>query len=239
LNKSTDAQAAVVQKTDAQKTAVHELEARIGHVFGDADLLQQALTHASANAPHMERLEFLGDAVLGVVIAEALYCQFPDVEEGALTRMRAALVCRDGLLVVARAWAVDGLLTVGCGERDSRNKVRAASIIANAVEAIIGAVFLDGGWQKARETVLGAWGERLENVKDEDGRDAKTRLQEYTQAQGWGLPEYIVTDYGAERHPRFTARCLVRGDVMGEGLGERKKNAELEAAQQVCQTLIP
>jgi len=227
------------KSTEVQRAAMHALEARIGYTFRDANLLQQALTHASTHAPHMERLEFLGDAVLGVVIAEALYRRFPDVEEGALTRMRASLVRRDGLLVVARAWAVDGLLNVGCGERDSRKKVRAVSIVANAVEAIIGAVFLDGGWQKARETVLNAWESRLDSVKDEDSRDAKTRLQEYTQEQGWGLPEYIVSDHGAEQHPRFSARCLVRGEVMGEGLGERKKIAELEAAQQVCQTLIP
>jgi len=218
---------------------VHELEGRIGHTFSNANILQQALTHASAHVPHMERLEFLGDAVLGGVIAEELYRRFPEVEEGVLTRMRAALVCRDGLLIVARKWAVDSLLRVGPGERDSRNRVRAASITANAVEAVIGAVFLDAGWVTAREIVLRAWKNCLEAVNDNDGRDAKTRLQEYTQAQGWGLPEYIVTDYGVEHKPRFAARCLVRGEPMGEGRGERKKVAELEAAQQVCQTLNP
>jgi len=216
---------------------VNKLAARIGHVFAQSDLLQQALTHASTGEAHLERLEFLGDAVLGVVIAEELYRRFPDVEEGALTRMRAALVCRNGLLRVAGAWEIDTFLSVGPGERDHEGNVRSVSIVANAVEAVIGAVFLDAGWQTARQLVLRAWQTHLDTVADSDGRDAKTRLQEYTQAQGWGLPEYAVTDFGAGRQPRFEARCLLRGEQAGIGVGERKKTAESEAAEQACQTL--
>ncbi len=218
---------------------MHELAARIGHVFAQPDLLQQALTHASTGVAHLERLEFLGDAVLGMVIAEALYRRFPEVEEGALTRMRAALVCRDGLLRVADAWKIDAFLAVGPGERDNEGNIRSVSIVANAVEAVIGAVFLDAGWQTAKQLVLRAWQAHLDTVADSDGRDAKTRLQEYTQAQGWGLPEYIIRDFGAGQQPRFEARCLVRGEQAGIGVGERKKTAESEAAEQACQTLNP
>ncbi|MDQ6988083.1 MAG: ribonuclease III [Mariprofundaceae bacterium] len=218
---------------------MHKLAACIGHAFAQPDLLQQALTHASTGKAHLERLEFLGDAVLGMVIADELYRRFPQVGEGVLTRMRAALVCRDGLLRVADAWDIGSFLSVGPGERDGEGKVRSASIAANAVEAVIGAVFLDAGWQATRAVVLRAWKKQLATVADNDGRDAKTRLQEYTQAQGWGLPEYIISDSGAGEQPRFEARCLVRGEEVGIGVGERKKTAESEAAEQACQRLNP
>ncbi len=187
----------------------------------------------------MERLEFLGDAVLGMIIAEALYRRFPLEDEGKLTRMRAALVCRAGLLQVAKAWDIDPLLRVGPGERDETGRVRSNSICANAVEAVIGALFLDAGWTVVRELVLHAWQAQLAGAGKADGRDAKTRLQEYTQARDWGLPEYMVTDYGTEHSPRFSAHCLVRGEDMGKGAGERKKTAESEAARQAWKTLNP
>ncbi|MDX8391776.1 MAG: ribonuclease III [Mariprofundaceae bacterium] len=218
---------------------MHDLEVCIGHVFAQPALLQQALTHASTETPHLERLEFLGDAVLGMVIADELYRRFPDVEEGVLTRMRATLVCRDGLLRVAGAWKIDSFLSVGPGERDSGGKIRSASIAANAVEAVIGAAFLDAGWQVAQSLVLHAWETHLGTVADNDGRDAKTRLQEYTQARDWGLPEYLISDFGVGRQPRFEAHCLVRDEEVGRGVGERKKTAESEAAEQAWQTLNP
>jgi len=220
-------------------TSASRLESQLGHSFRDASLLQQALTHTSAELPHMERLEFLGDAVLGMIIAEELYRRFPIEEEGKLTRMRAALVCRAGLLQVARLWDVDSLLVVGPGERNAAGKVRSESICANAVEAVIGALFLDAGWPLVQQIVVQAWQSQLAGAGKADGRDAKTRLQEYTQAQNWGLPEYVVNDHGTEHSPRFSAHCLVRGEDLGHGVGERKKTAESEAAKQAWKKLNP
>lgn len=215
------------------------LEALLGHRFHDGSLLRQALTHTSAELPHMERLEFLGDAVLDMVVAEELYRRFPLEKEGRLTLMRATLVCRAGLLKVARDWGIDPLLIVGQGERDGAGRIRSESICANAVEAVIGALFLDAGWDAARSVVLRAWSEQLRRADQADGRDAKTRLQEYTQSRGWGLPEYAVSDRGVGSTPRFTAVCSVNGRDAGKGSGERKKTAETEAAEQAWNTLNP
>jgi len=224
---------------NATEPGTSRLEAILGHTFHDSSLLQQALTHTSSGLPHMERLEFLGDAVLGMIIAETLYSRFPDEKEGTMTRMRAALVCRDGLLQVAEAWDIDSLLIVGPGERDVAGRIRSESICANAVEAVIGALFLDAGWAAVRDTVVYAWQLQLDKAGQADGRDAKTRLQEYTQARGWGLPEYRVSDQGVEHSPRFSAVCVVQGEDVGEGSGERKKAAESEAAKQAWKKLNP
>lgn len=216
-----------------------DFETRLGYRFRDPALLQQALTHTSADTTHMERLEFLGDAVLGLVIAEELYRRFPSEAEGRLTRMRAALVCRAGLLKVAADWQIEPELCVGPGERDAEGRVRSPSICANAVEAVVGALFLDAGWPAVRDLVARAWAEQLAGAGRIDSRDAKTRLQEYTQGRDWGLPEYVVEDHGVDQSPRFSARCLVRGEAMGEGSGERKKLAEAAAASQAWIKLNP
>jgi ribonuclease III len=206
------------------------LERRLGYSFQDPALLERALTHRSVSPEHSERLEFLGDAVLGLVIAEQLHRGFPEVDEGALSRMRAALVCRDSLLEVARRWQLAELARVGGGERTADGRLRAPSIVANMAEAVIGAVFTDGGWESARTVVLAAWEEALAGVGDGDGRDAKTRLQEWTQAQGWGLPEYVTRDAGVGAAPRFLAECRIQGVLHGQGKGGRKKDAEQSAA---------
>ncbi|MDQ6960304.1 MAG: ribonuclease III [Mariprofundaceae bacterium] len=209
------------------------LEDRIGYHFQNGSLIKQALTHRSTSGEHMERMEFLGDAVLGMVIAARLYEQFPHTDEGELTRMRAAMVCKDGLLMIAHKWRLATYLHVGGGERDRDEQLKSASIVANAVEAVIGAVFLDGGWERARAFVLKAWADSLHDVDRVDNRDAKTHLQEFTQAHGLGLPEYVVRDLGADCNPRFEAECHVNGKKAGEGAGERKKTAEMAAALQV------
>jgi len=185
----------------------------------------------------MERMEFLGDAVLGLIIAARLYEQFPCVAEGELTRMRAALVCKNGLLAIARKWCLSPHLYVGDGERGKDEDVKSTSIVANAVEAVIGAVFLDGGWNSARSLVLKAWADLLRDADQADTRDAKTYLQEFTQAHGFGLPEYVVRDLGADCNPRFEAECFVNGNKAGRGMGERKKTAEMEAAAEACRQL--
>jgi len=226
------------------------LEARIDYVFSDQDLLLRALrhrsSHQSGDGNHMERLEFLGDAVLGLVISEYLHHHFPDKQEGDLSRMRAALVRKESLLVVAGFWDLVAYLNVGDSERLDKGRggkmstsrgIKSPSIAANAVEAVIGAVFEDGGWPAAHKLVKEAWGELLKGVDELDARDAKSRLQEFTQSKGWGLPEYVLTDRGAGYSPRFSATCRVNSDLLGEGYGDRKKIAEIEAAEQAWQQL--
>jgi len=184
----------------------------------------------------MERLEFLGDSVLGLVVSEYLHHKFPEIDEGDLSRMRASVVRREGLLSVAESWDLFAWLNVGDGERKGSG-IKSVSIAANAVEAIIGAVFSDGGWLEARRVVLQAWEPMLRTMGKADLRDAKSRLQELTQSEGWGLPVYQVTDLGVEKKPRFQARCNVNEKQMGMGTGERKKTAEINAAEQALERL--
>jgi len=212
-----------------------QLESGIGYHFRDERLIRQALTHRSTSGVHMERMEFLGDAVLGLIIAARLYEQFPDVAEGELTRIRATLVCKNGLLTIAEKWHLALYIHVGDGERDKDGNIKSTSIVANAVEAVIGAVFLDGGWEAASSLVLKAWEDSLRDADQAESRDAKTRLQEFTQAHGLGLPEYAVRDLGVDSNIRFEAECFVNGEKVGTGAGARKKTAEMEAADQACQ----
>jgi len=216
--------------------ALLTLQATIDYRFFDTAILRLALTHRSAAEAHMERLEFLGDAVLGAVIAADLYSRFPDRNEGELSRMRAHLVRREGLLAVANDWNISACLRVGEGERKG-NRVRSISILANAVEAVIGAVQQDGGWQAAEHVVLRAWRPLLHALQPDQVQDAKTRLQELTQGKGWGVPEYQVEDRGIEHSPRFKAQCLICGKIMGTGYGSRKKSAEFEASQHAWEAL--
>jgi len=217
-----------------------ELEARIAYSFSDKTLLERALTHRSASATvaalHMERLEFLGDAVLGLVISEFLHQHFPAKPEGELSRMRSALVRKESLYDVALLWKLTPHLHVGEGERTAGG-IKSPSIAANAVEAVIGAVFQDGGWEPARKLVKQSWKPMLGHIGQVDTRDAKSRLQELTQARAWGLPEYESEDRGVGFTPRFEARCRVKDELVGTGFGERKKQAELEAAEQAWQKL--
>lgn len=214
------------------------LEARIGYSFRQRELFVRALTHRSAASDHLERLEFLGDAVLGLIISEHLYHHFATAGEGQLTRLRSLLVCRDTLLDIAHAWQLQRHVRVGGGERDAAGRVKSPAILADAVEALIAAVFLDGGWDAVRRLVLAAWGERLAAIDaGADVRDAKTRLQEFTQARGWGLPHYDVEDLGGGLEARFLARCLVHGRTWGKGRGKTKKAAEAAAARQAWQAL--
>ncbi len=202
-----------------------------GYTFKQPGLLKRALTHASKSIEHLERQEFLGDAVLGLVIAEYLFQQFPDSDEGDLSKMRANMVCKQALLKVSQFWELGALLEVGDGERNKHGGLKSISIAANAVEAVIGAVFEDAGFQQAKDIVLKAWKPLLKDVQPINLRDAKSALQELTQSKALGLPHYVIKDFGTQHSPRFQAVCLLGEKKLGSGLGERKKAAEINAAQ--------
>ncbi|MDQ6981920.1 MAG: ribonuclease III [Mariprofundus sp.] len=221
------------------------LEACIGYSFSERRFLKRALTHRSADqaryGKHMERLEFLGDAVLGLVISEFLHDTYPDKPEGELSRMRSVLVRKDALLKVAQAWHLVDYLCVGDSERIGKDGsgIKSPSITANAVEAVIGAVFEDGGWEPARHMVKCAWQAMLVDIGNIDTCDAKSRLQEWTQANDQGLPEYELKDMGAGSTLRFEAICRVKGQILGRGHGDRKKQAETKAAEHAYRKLGP
>lgn len=209
----------------------------IGHQFDNTNLLVRALTHRSASQPHLERLEFLGDAVLSLVISEQLFRQFRDADEGQLSRWRAYLVCGSSLKRIARDWHLQSYVRVGNGERDNGGNIRSESIAGNAVEAIIGAAFIDAGWEVAKHVVQEAWAGLSQDLPSGDMRDSKSRLQELTQARGQGLPDYHSIDQGVGKSPRFSVCCFVRGKSVGSGAGNRKKEAEIKAAEQALKHL--
>ena len=164
----------------------------LGHVFAHPELLAQALTHRSFGATHNERLEFIGDAVLNCAIAAALYARFPQMNEGDLSRLRANLVNRDTLAGLARDRALGAAIRLGEGEVKSGGALR-PSILADAFEAVIGAVFLDAGFDAARDVIARVYATLIERIDPDDpGKDPKTRLQEWLQARRIAVPDYGV-----------------------------------------------
>ena len=211
------------------------MQKRLGYRFRELRLLEQALTHRSHGTPNNERLEFLGDGVLGCAIAEALYTRFPDLPEGRLTSLRAALVREECLADVARDLKLDALVRLGEGERAGADGVR-PSILADAMEAVFGAVFLDGGYEQARNAILNAYGERIDALSPDSAvKDAKTRLQEALQARRLKLPLYRVTAVRGEAHRQtFEVECLVEElGVSATGEGSSRRRAEQQAAEGV------
>lgn len=209
-----------------------ELEARLHYRFSDPALAAAALTHRSAAGTSNERLEFVGDAVLGLTVAEALYEQCPALEEGDLTRMRAHLVNREALAQLARALDLGALLAMGPGEQRSGGFQR-RSTLEDALEAVLGAVFVDGGYGAARRVVRGLFAERLAVLPDPASlKDAKTRLQEALQARALALPEYrLVVTAGPEHAREFTAECRIGSlGLSTRGCGRTRRQAEQEAA---------
>lgn len=205
----------------------------IGYRFSDSSLLAQALTHRSAGKAHNERLEFLGDSVLNFVIADTVYRRFPNVDEGDLSRIRAKLVRKETLADVAREQGMGDRLALGSGEMRSGGH-RRASILADAVEAVIGAVYLDGGFDAAAQLVrrwFTAHVDRLPPV--EELKDPKTRLQEFLQARGDQLPEYTLTkSEGADHARTFYVECrLIDGTSTASGQGSSRRKAEQAAAR--------
>ena len=210
-----------------------------GHRFADPGLLARALTHRSAGAPHNERLEFLGDALLGLVVAEVLFQRWPRADEGALTRARAELVRESTLARIARRLDLGPLLRLGPGEMKSGGH-RRDSILADALEAVIAAIYLDAGADACRTAVLGWLEPELgELVMGKVEKDPKTRLQEWLQARQHPLPTYeLLGEAGSDHDKTFRVRCLLAApDLSAEGEGSSRRAAEQQAAESVLALL--
>ncbi|HEU4991355.1 MAG TPA: ribonuclease III [Luteimonas sp.] len=210
------------------------------HRFADAALLRQALTHRSAGNPHNERLEFLGDALLNLIVAEQLYARWPNADEGAMTRARAELVRESTLARIARELGVGERLTLGPGEMKSGGH-RRDSILADALEAVIAACYLDAGFDACRALVLAWYQPLLEALPPPNrvGKDPKTRLQEWLQARGWPLPAYALLAERGDEHDRiFQVRCtLAQPALSAEGEGTSRRAAEQSAAEAILASL--
>jgi ribonuclease-3 len=208
------------------------LQDRLRHAFRQPALLRQALTHRSFGTPHNERLEFIGDAVLNCVIALALFERHPQLPEGDLSRARANLVNRDTLAQLARGLGLGAELRLGDGESKSGGADR-ASILADALEAVIGAVFVDGGFAAARGVVEDVYADALRDADPSAlSKDPKTRLQEWLQGRKLAVPEYAVVATAGEAHSQqFTVACRIPVlDIVTQGTGSSRRIAEQEAA---------
>ncbi|MEJ2362615.1 MAG: ribonuclease III [Gammaproteobacteria bacterium] len=215
------------------------LEARLGYHFQDIALLETALTHRSASKCHYERMEFLGDAVLNLVISTDLYRRFPQAREGELSRLRAHLVKGESLSIIAGELSLGEFLRLGSGELKSGG-YRRNSILADALESIIGAIYLDAGFEQTREFILRVFANWLDSVGQvKELKDPKTRLQEYLQARSLPLPVYDVVKTSGQAHKQtFEVSCqvtLLDKPVIASGNSRRK--AEQAAAQQILELL--
>lgn len=216
-----------------------ELQHKLGYKFQHPQLLLQGLTHCSATDQHNERLEFLGDAILSFIITELLYERFPKANEGDLSRMRSTLVRGQTLALLAHEFGLGDYLRLGPGEVKSGGQSR-QSILADTLEALIGAVYLDGGITAVRQLILQQYQQRLENiVPSEQQKDAKTRLQELVQGQHQPLPHYqLVQIEGAAHQQHFIIHCqvaLLAAPTVGQGSSRRR--AEQMAAELALQAL--
>lgn len=218
------------------------LEKRLGHRFKRLDLLELALTHRSfANEQgvpeHYERLEFLGDAVLGLVTANWLYERHPELPEGELSKLKAQLVSKTSLANWAEQLELGPELKIGVGEERSGGRTK-ANLLADSMEAVFGAIYLDEGLDAARSAIL----PMLQDGEEEKAKllatDSKTHLQEVTQALGWSLPDYrLVGSAGPDHSKTFTVECWLEGQCAGRGEGPSKKVAEQKAAADALEHL--
>ena len=214
--------------------AIAALEARLGHVFGDRILLERALTHASklglgrAGVSHNEGLEFLGDRVLGLSIAATLHGRYPDADPDALNKRFSWLVSRDACAEVAKAVGLAEAIDVPKFQGLRHNE----TALADGVEALLAAVFLDAGFEQARAVVLTLWDELLERPIDFTAANPKTALQEWAQGAGKPLPRYdVIGREGPDHAPRFTVQAVVEGFEPIEATGRSRQEAEKAAAQ--------
>ena len=221
-----------------------KLESRLGYRFKSGSLLARALIHRSYahendRPDHNEPLEFLGDAVLGFLVAERIFKRREDLDEGGMTRLRASLVNMRALAQRAERLELGEELKLGVGEERSGGRAK-PSILADAYEAVIGAVFLDGGVRAARSFIGREFGESITSARERRGKghDAKTALQELLQARGWELPRYEPSGRSGPDHARvYEVTVYVQGEAAGRGEGSSKKTAEQDAARRALGTL--
>jgi len=216
---------------------LERFSASLGYSFRDADLLLRALTHRSHSAIHNERLEFLGDSVVNCAVALALFRKFPALSEGELSRLRASLVSQPSLAAIAAAHDFGSHLRLGEGELKSGG-ARRPSMLADAVEAVVGAAFLDGGFDAADTVVQRLFGEALKDIDPSTtGKDAKTLLQEYLQGRHLPLPRYNVTAIRGGAHEQmFEVECEIpQLGIRSQGAGMSRRSAEQEAARAAYQ----
>lgn len=209
------------------------LQKRLGHTFRNAALLQQALTHRSHSSVHNERLEFLGDSVLNCVVASLLFEKYNKIDEGDLSRLRANLVKQQSLYEIAQRLELSQFLRLGEGELKSGG-FRRPSILADTLEALFGAIFLDGGFDAARDVIRAMYVPILQSVDPKTlGKDAKTLLQEYLQGKKIPLPQYnVVATHGAAHSQEFEVECLVpKLEIQVFGTGGSRRAGEQAAAK--------
>lgn len=212
---------------------------RLGHVFGDPELLRRALTHSSLSSPNRpdnQRLEFLGDRVLGLVLAESLLAQDEDAREGQLAPRFNALVRKETCADVAREIDLGAVLRLGKSEMATGGR-RKQALLGDAMEAVIAAIYLDAGFETARDVILRLWRTRLNEV-DADARDAKTALQEWAQARGLAPPSYVeIAREGPDHAPVFTMEARLETGETARAEGRVKRQAEQAAARDLLERL--
>jgi ribonuclease-3 len=228
---------------DARREQLAGLERALNYRFQRVELLNQALTHKSyvhekrEPGQHNERLEFLGDAVLGLVISDYCYGRFADLTEGELSKLRASLVNESNLAKIARRLELGSYLLVGRGEELTGGRAK-ASLLADTLEAVLAAIYLDSSLVEVYQVVLRRFQEELETILHEGHKDYKSDLQEYTQEKFGCTPAYVVVrEHGPDHQKVFEVELAVCGKLRGSGVGRSKKEAEQEAARQVLEAL--
>jgi ribonuclease-3 len=205
---------------------------KLGHHFQNPALLIQALSHRSLSRTNNERLEFLGDAVIGFIMASEVYEQQPEAKEGELSRLRSSLVNGDALALIAKNLEIDQYLLLGGGEIRSGGKER-GSILADALEAVVGAIYLDAGIDACRRCVLGWYDAKTDLSALVSEKDAKSKLQEWAQSQKLPLPAYHIETTGEAHAQTFTATCSIQGsNYTASGTSNSRKRAEQAAAEE-------
>lgn len=218
---------------------VSVLQSRLGHTFSNADLLQQALTHRSHSSLHNERLEFLGDSILNCVVASLLFDRYAKIDEGDLSRLRANLVKQQSLYEIAQRLELSQCLRLGEGELKSGG-FRRPSILADTLEALLGAIFLDAGFNAARDVIRALYIPILDTVDPRTlGKDAKTLLQEFLQGKKIALPQYnVVATHGAAHNQEFEIECLVpKLEIQVFGTGGSRRAGEQAAAKRALEAV--
>ncbi len=216
--------------------ALTVFQGRLGYYFSNPDYLDRALTHSSKGIENYERLEFLGDRVLGLVIAEILYRCFPFEKEGSLARRHSALACTETLAKIARDLDIPGIVNASSAELASGGN-KQDNLLADCMEAIIGAIFIDKGYVPCQEVITSLWGDRIYTLS-QPPVDSKTALQEWAQARGLPIPTYdIVERSGPDHAPQFKIRVTLQGIEPMEAIGSTRRTAEKAVAQVMLDNL--